>query len=490
MNPREADVRVLHVDDEPGFGEIASSLLERSSDSISVTVESDPRLGVEHVESGSIDCVLSDYEMASMNGIEFLREVRTVCADLPFILLTGRGDEALADEALSAGATDYFRKETEPEQFAILANRIERVVADRRRRDELARKSSLLDSIFESIPVHLYVKDENARHVLVSGAVFDDPDAIVGKRDIDIDGPWVDHAENGYEDDLHVIETGEAILNKEEFIPATDTWNLTSKVPWKNADGKVVGLIGVTRDITEQKHREQRLNRQNERLDEFASIVSHDLRNPLNVAHGNLELAQSECDSEYVVDAMDALDRMYEIVHDVLALAQNGRIVVDEEPVDLAATAREAWSTVETPNGELSVGSLPTVAGDGSRIRRLFENLFRNSIEHGSTSPHTTSAPEDQNEPITVSVGELDDETGFFVADDGSGIPEEDRESVLEPGYSTGGGSGFGLAIVKSIAEAHDWRVSITEIASGGFRIDVTDVGRYGETDDRPAPPP
>jgi len=229
-------------------------------------------------------------------------------------------------------------------------------------------------------------------------------------------------------------------------------------------DGRKRGDLIVLRDVTRQNRRERELERQKERLDRFASVVSHDLRNPLNVASGRLALAREECDSEHLDRTADALDRMEALVDDLLTLAQQGESVGDPEPVDVAELVDACWRTVDTDEATLRTDVNLTVLADRSRLRQALENLFRNAIEHGGTD-------------VTVTVGELPGGRGFYVEDDGSGIPETDRQRIFEGGYSTDdAGTGFGLRIVDEIVEAHGWEIGVTESADGGarFRIDVT----------------
>ena len=197
-------------------------------------------------------------------------------------------------------------------------------------------------------------------------------------------------------------------------------------------------------------------------MEAFASIVSHDLRNPLSVADGRLDLAASECDSEHFEHIEQAHDRMRVLIDDLLTLARTGEAVAGFEPVDLAAIATGCWETVETEQATLVVESERTIQGDESRLKQLFENLFRNSVEHGG-------------EEVTVTVGEVDD--GFYIEDDGSGIPEAVREEIFEAGYSMNpDGTGFGLNIVGRIVAAHGWEISVTESSDGGARFEITGV--------------
>jgi signal transduction histidine kinase len=231
-------------------------------------------------------------------------------------------------------------------------------------------------------------------------------------------------------------------------------------------EGEVVSLVAEARDITDRKQRKQALERQNERLEEFTSVVSHDLRNPLNVASSRLELASDECENEHLEHISNALDRMETLIDDLLTLAREGREVRQTTAVSLAETVTDCWQNVETADGELRIETDQTLQANQGRLRQLLANLLRNAIDHGG-------------EAVTVTVGTTDD--GFYVADDGPGIPESERDDVFETGYSTAdGGTGFGLNIVETIATAHGWHSRVTDSAAGGARFEFTGV-EFGE---------
>ncbi|SFR39732.1 PAS domain S-box-containing protein [Halogeometricum rufum] len=225
-----------------------------------------------------------------------------------------------------------------------------------------------------------------------------------------------------------------------------------------NEDGSFGGAVGVARDITRRKRREEKLER-------FASVLSHDLKNPLNAAMAQLTLLREVegCDNEYVDTVEDLTDRMAEIIDDVLTLTREGKYVTDPERFPLGDVVAEAWNTVTAEAATLAAdGELGTVEGDRQRVRRLLENLFSNATRHGG-------------DDVTVTVDPLPD--GFAVADDGPGIPAEERDDVFEYGYSTADdGTGFGLNIVAEIADAHDWNVVAAESESGGARFEITGV--------------
>lgn len=206
--------------------------------------------------------------------------------------------------------------------------------------------------------------------------------------------------------------------------------------------------------------RERELERQNERLEEFASVISHDLSTPLNVAAGRLGLI--DADPEHIEAIEGALDRMEELIENVLALARQGETVDETQPVELADIADQCWATVSTEDATIEIPTDATIAADPARLPEVFENLFRNAVQHGG-------------EGVTITVGDLPE--GFYVADDGPGIPEDQQDRVFDSGFSTTeNGTGFGLAIVKQIAEAHGWTVSVTDSEAGGARFEFRGV--------------
>ena len=308
------------------------------------------------------------------------------------------------------------------------------------------------------------------------------------------------------------LDTEEAVVDIQR-VGGMRYYQLSAN-PFSTAEASRGRLITLT-DITERERYRTELERQNRRLERFASVVSHDLRNPLSIAKGRLELAREVRDDEDLAATATALERMETLIEDLLTLAREGRLVDGTEPVSLAAVAEESWSFVETDEATLTVEGDLTFEAEGDRVKRLFENLFRNTVEHGSTSPpsqarkdtvehsstssrpgaddaveHDSTGPpsrarEDAVErgssddgSVTVEVGPLSDGDGFYVADDGPGIPEEKRGEVFEFGYSTEkAGTGFGLAIVKEVAEAHGWTASATESEAGGARFEISGVG-------------
>lgn len=294
------------------------------------------------------------------------------------------------------------------------------------------------------------------------------------------------------------IETGERELDWNDIqLPAEhrngEEIPLSITFEEHSYEGERV-FSGIMRDISDRVEREAELERQNERLERFASLVAHDLRDPLQTARATLAVARAG-DDDALDDLVDVFDRMDELIGDVLTLAKQGQTVGEAEAVDLGSVADDAWRTADTGDATRVVADdLPTVAADRERVRTLFENLFKNSVEHGSTS--SRSAADDSAEHgstgnrresagdsvehgaadggPTVRVEPLADGHGFAIADDGPGFGDADTDRLFDYGYTTSDdGTGFGLSIVDEVARAHGWTVTATTGTDGGARFEV-----------------
>ena len=257
-------------------------------------------------------------------------------------------------------------------------------------------------------------------------------------------------------------------------LPVVIEWQLAGTIvitvdqprPWGEDARQRLQAVGELVGHMERRRRQrQALERQNEQLEQFASVISHDLQNPLNVISGYLDLAVETGDVDHLDPAVDAANRMSEMLDDLLTLAREGRAVGETEPIALEPVVEEAWENVETHDASLeTIGfeALDPVEADASRLQEAFENLFKNAIVH---------AGEDVDMRVETDGGTV------YVADDGPGIPPDERDVVFEYGHTGGNGTGLGLAIVRSIIEGHDWEIDAAESAEGGARFDI-DLGR------------
>lgn len=203
--------------------------------------------------------------------------------------------------------------------------------------------------------------------------------------------------------------------------------------------------------------------------------MSHDLRNPIGIAQGHLEMAREAVDgeSDHLAEVERALDRMDAIVDEVLELARHGQTVVEPDDVSLPSVVREARRAIDADGVTIAIGDeLEHIAADEDRVRRLVENLLRNSVEHAGPD-------------VRVTVSLLENGAGFALEDDGPGAPPEHRETIFDPGeHFSSDGTGFGLAIVREIVEAHDRSIDVTDGTDGGARFEIRGVEPTVAADD------
>ncbi|ERH11765.1 MAG: signal transduction histidine kinase, partial [halophilic archaeon J07HB67] len=465
-------VTVLYVDDEPDFADLVQYWLEDD--------DGEPRLSVTTVEgvepaldvlaSQSVDCVVSDYDMPERDGLDLLAELRERHSALPFVLFTARGGEEIARDAFRAGVTDYMTKDGDSETVRLLAERVRNAVQTRRSAageatDHLQYRAGLREialdaatSLMSARPdefdtkvsftlqtVGEFVGVGRAATYLADGDDYeqthewttDAPSLPARLRPTGDYEPWLVRARR-----VETVQYGDPGTHPsaEELVGPTGRSGVVA--PMLSSEFQLIGVtvfddpdsrvwsdeeVSLLETVTElitravERRRQQReLRRQNERLEQFASVVSHDLRNPLAVADGWLELAR-EGDEEGFDRVADALDRMEQLIDDVLTLARDGSDIGDTTLVPVAPLAEEAWSRVDTRDATLSVDSPGKVSADEGRLASVFENLFRNAVEHGG--------PE-----VAVTVGHTPD--GFYVADDGPGLPT-DRDRLFEWGKTT-----------------------------------------------------
>ncbi|SDX06684.1 GAF sensor hybrid histidine kinase [Haloarcula vallismortis] len=637
---------MLHVDDEPDFLDVATGILEQQSSNLTVITATSAAEALDRLATASVDCIISDYRMPEKDGIELLKAIREEHPDLPFILFTGAGSEAVASDAIAAGATDYLRKGHGTDRYELLANRIENAVEQYRtnqRATELERIRTLVSSIDQALirastlseiktrvceiisdsePYRFAwigerdsdtdriepqawagVEDEyldtivvtaddsptgqgpagtavRERRVATSQNIQDDPAFEVWREDaldrgyrssagvpLEYNGTlygvlcvyssrpfafgedeqalldelgdsishamhsikirdelrtertFIDQALDSLADIFYVLDSAGNIqrcneqfatlagytdaqitnLDAVSLFPedeqdavaeaieeALSTGHSTIEVDFLTAEGKrapheftadrltdqdgnLRGIVGTGRNISERTRRERELQDQKEQLEQFATTVSHDLRNPLNVIQGRLDLIQAEQSSDHLAVIETATDRMERIVEDLLWLAREQQEIGSLEPVAIEAAAEAAWKLASDPADEAELycdcgaDTQPLIKADPDQLRHLLENLFRNTIDHAGLD-------------VTVVVGGIfGDRSGFYIEDDGPGIPDEDRKKVFEAGYSTSeSGTGLGLNIVKRVADAHGWDIRATESSIGGTRFEIT----------------
>jgi PAS domain S-box-containing protein len=414
-----------------------------------------------YLEAYDVDAIVSDFDMPNLTGLDFLAEVREHDPSIPFVLYTGKGSEEIASDAISMGVTEYMQKESGTDQYAVLANRVLNAVEQYRTERKLQDERARFQAVFEEASDAMVIAADDGTYVNVNSAacaLFDrSEDELLGKTvrdftadEFDFETAWESFKQDRTERGLFAVERPDGTVVVAEYAASA---NIMA--------GK---HLSVLRDITEQREFERKLSIQKERLNEFAGVLSHDLQNPVQVAQGHVDLLRNGVDDDgrdRHLDAIsDAVTRIDHVIKDVLAISRENSDSRETTEVELSAIATDVWQLVNPRGTDPEIEPGIVVTADEGRLERLLTNLFRNSIEHGEQA-------------VTVSVGRLTEDDGFFVEDDGPGIPTDAREEVFDWQHSTkDGGTGIGLKSVEQIAGSEGWSVSITQGDQCGARFE------------------
>jgi PAS domain S-box-containing protein len=372
-------------------------------------------------------------------------------------------------------------------EFAMYTDITERKERER----ELQRQNDRLQALFRNarsaVVEYVYYDDEaivervNSRFESVFGY---EGETLVGEP---LDRFIVPSDERGSISDIDErVKRGEHLDEevRRETVDGVQTFILRN-TPIDTGD-RVRGYASYV-DITQRKERERELERtkrrledsnealrrKNERLEQFASVVSHDLRNPLTVARLQAEFAEESGGDEHFERLHTSHERMEAMIEDLLLLARAETSVDTDGTVALASRAKRAWEGVRTPGAklELDLSGVSEIRGDPELLGHVFENLFRNAVDHN-------------DRPVTVRVGVLaenGERTGFYVEDDGCGIDPDSAGQATDYGYSTAeSGTGFGLSIVAEFVDRHGWELTIGDNTDGGARFEIRWQGPEG----------
>ena len=393
--------------------------------------------------------------------------------------------------------------------FLLLAGgMILRDIAARRKAEEvLAEEHNLFGNIMDALPDQVFVKDLEGRFVIdnISHRNFlgaKGIEEVEGKKEADFFSEEV--AGKYHATDEEVIRTGQPVINLEEPVVDREgkvTWLSMTKLPLRDTDGKLIGIVCVNANINERKESEEklrmaaaRLQRSNSELQEFASVASHDLQEPLRKiqAFGDrLRLkcggVLSEAGHDYLERMQDAARRMQTLLHDLLTLSRVTSKAQPFESVRLEEVVRQVVSDLEVRIEQLGAGietgTLPTVEADASQMRQLFQNLISNALkfQRPGVRPEVVISSKIRVVEDQVIPGALpgDNVCQIFVQDNGIGFDEKYAERIFTVfqrlhSRSEYEGTGIGLAVCRKIMERHGGVITAKSAEGEGATFIVT----------------
>jgi PAS domain S-box-containing protein len=507
-------LRILIIDDSPEDRQIYRRLLlsnENKYDFIEAEMGDD---GINVCMDQNPDCILLDYNLPDMTGLEFMDQLKAINSIVPpVILLTGHGNEEIAVRAMKNGVQDYLvkgnisreslyiavenaigkvalmREVEERNQELIKTNiKLQKEIIERKKiEEELWQSNIILTAIVEGNTDAIYVKDLQGRYLTINQAgslVFGLPaEEIIGKTDVELLSPEI--GQEIMDADRNIITSGQA-TTAEETLDYGDRkrFFLTTRCTLKTSTGEIIGLIGISRDITDQKQaEEERAQLMREQIarkeaeesnrikDEFLAMLSHELRTPLTAIYGWARMiGYGQLSEKLIKDGIESIERnakaQIRIIDDLLDISKiiKGNLNLEANPTHIMPIIEAAVETIRLPveakglnlkiNSHISSG---LVIADPVRLQQVIWNLLSNAVKFTPL-----------NGEIEVEVKETDSNMEISVRDNGQGIPTKflpyvfDRFRQADSSITRKhGGLGLGLAIVRQLVELHGGTVSV-----------------------------
>ncbi len=527
MNTKRDKHRLLVVDDEPQILVALSDLFE---DEFHVLTASDGLEALRLLDQNEVSVILSDQRMPGMSGDEFLQQARHV-SEATRVLITGYTDLTALVRAVNVGKIHaYVSKPWNPVE---LRTTVLNAAVQYELSQTLAHERRLLTVLMDSLPDSIYFVDragrfERANSALAQQLGVKGPDELIGRSFADI--LPVAEAEVATAPVRNVLETGEVLQDsvaKYEAPGGTCMWLSTTLAPIRSKNDEVVGLVGVSRNVTNRRLAEEALQRAHDDLERavaqrtrkleqeiaermraeealieakemaesasraktaFLANMSHELRTPLNAIIGFADLIKShvlgplghEKYEEYIINIHDSGQHLLQIISDILDVSriEAGKIKLQESEIDLAGLVDNAWRMIAplAEEGQLQTSisvpnDLPPLRADQRLIKQALLNLLSNAVKF---------TPPGGRIIIEVTLG-ADGDLSLTVADTGVGIATEDLSRVIEPFTQVEStlvrkhaGTGLGLPLAKSFVELHGGAFHVESVPGKGTRVVMT----------------
>ncbi|MBI1277756.1 MAG: PAS domain-containing protein [Anaerolineaceae bacterium] len=360
--------------------------------------------------------------------------------------------------------------------------------------EALLKERNMLRAVMDSTLDMIYVKDRQSRVIMTNTVSVPNTTHVATEQDMigltDFDYLPQHLAQRFYNEEQHLMRTGIPILNREEPGVDRDGNNityLTTKVPLRDSQGEIVGLVGVSRDISELKHSEEqnlRLMLENERVElmqQLVSNISHDLKTPLSVIKTSLYLLERLEDPKRQKDKLQTIkeqaERLEKLIQDILTVSRLDQFDKQvRDPVDIAAivrsVAKNLQARADAKNQVIKLelaDSISIIRGNAEDLWRMVANLVENAINY---TPEKGLISIETRYQATSMV--------MLVRDTGIGIDKDQLPLIFERFYRAdsarsmqNGGTGLGLSIVKLIAEQHGGNVKVESTVGEGTCFQV-----------------
>ena len=526
-------LRILQIEDSAAQARLLEEVLRGAMDAPYELKWAD-RLsaGLEQLRQSVFDLVLLDLGLPDSQGISTFEQLYAQHPMMAVIVLSGLDDEEIAFKALQAGAQDYLVKGQMDGR--LLVRSIRYAIERKNIREALTKERDLLDALIQSLPDQIYIKDATGRFLRANNALarffkVDSSDAVCGKSDFDFFPAAM--AQPFHDEEQSIMRSGEAMINREACMTdksGEKCWILTTKVPFRSQNGKILGTVGINRDVTKMKLAEEELRRANTELarsegelqkavvelqtahDELraaqmqlveveklqvvgrlAAGVAHEVKNPLAVTLRGIEylsksmVAKDEVVCTVLKDMNDAIRRADGVIRGMLDFAAPRQI--EAKPQDINSVIERALYMVKhdldrhcvTVNRWLE-HDLPQCLIDTQKMEEVFINIMENAIHAmpagGALTVRTYSR---QLTGFGTNVGDskvLRFKMGSTVViaeieDNGIGIPPDKLSKIFDPFFTTkptGQGTGLGLSVCKTIIELHGGSIEMRNRKEGG----------------------
>jgi PAS domain S-box-containing protein len=431
-----------------------------------LTSEYDVVFATDGIDTSFDLCIVDEASFARYRDELEAKKELSLPTFLPYLLVTSTNSPARTPEVWQ-GVDEVI---TTPIEKAVLQARLDGLLERRRLSVEIEREKEQSQqrfrTLFQTAPDPVFVLDADGRIQAVNDAFCDvsglTRPTVLGQRLENIDAFPNDSLDKLIADMRERKRGDSSPYSVTYMTPDGETRYAEINTTQMRFDEENPEVIGIIRDVTEHKRRKRELQRQNERLDEFASMLAHELRNPLGIAQGYLRVARAENSENAFGEVTGALDRMERMINEMLDLARKPDALSEKEVTEFHDIVEDAWSRAAPPEATLVLENVEgEISADIDRLGQVFENLFRNAVEH-------------VGQDVTVHVKRCSN--GVCIVDDGPGISSDERELVFQSGYTTDNGTGLGLSIVEQIVEAHGWEIDVLEASNGGSRFEITDI--------------